>query len=142
WGGDQGKLALITGAGLEQPLTNINNASSDYLLGSSLGYQLMWNTKAFNITSNVLYNSNSFPGFLKGQRQQIHDVRGIYKSAFLGGYYENSFRKQNYYTDTALFSDVFNLQTDNYGLRTGFGYKGSNLTLSAGRQSQVQIDSN
>lgn len=142
WNGDMGKLSLTAGAGIDQPLTNIANTNSQYLLGSTLGYSLMWSEKYMSINSSALYNSNSFPGFLKGQRQQIHDVRGIYKSAFLGGYYEYSFRKQNYYTDTALFSDVFNLQTSNYGARAGWGYKGSNLTLSAGKQSQVQIDSN
>lgn len=141
WNGDQGKISLITGAGVEQPLTKINNATSNYLLGSSLGYSLTWNTPSVNIISNVLFNSNSFPGFLKGQRQQIHDVRLLHKNTFIGAYYENSFRKQNYYTDTALFSDVFNLQTDNFGGRVGWGGHGSNLTLSAGRQSQVQIDS-
>lgn len=142
WAGDQGKITLTGGVGVDQPLTEINNTNTKYLLGSSLGYALLWNLPFVNITSNVLYNSNSFPGFLKGQRQQTHDVRLIYKSLFAGGYYEYSFRKQNYYTDTALFSDVFNLKTDNYGARAGWGYKGNNLTVSAGRQSQVQIDSN
>ncbi len=139
WAGDDAKLSLKAGAGMEQPHTKIGN--QDYLLGSTLGYALVWNNKRFNINSNALYNSNSFPGFLKGQRQQVHDVRALFKNIFVGGFYEYSFRKQNYYTDTALFSDVFNLKTDNFGGRFGFSSRGGNITLSAGRQSQVQIDS-
>src|SRR5690606_22387057 len=106
--------------------------------GTSLGYNLQWGNDYVSINSNVMYNSNTFPGIFKGQRLQIHDVRALYKKLMLGGFYEYNFRMENYYTDTSLFSDVFNLKTQNYGARLGYNFKNNNLILSAGQQLQLQ----
>ena len=88
--------------------------------------------------SNVLYNSNSFPGTFKGQRLQLHDVRWLIKDHFVGGYYEYNFRKQNYWQDSLYLEDVFNLRTTNYGLKAGIGFKGGSVVLAGGNQRQLQ----
>lgn len=132
------KLKMTAGAGLEQTLNP--NISQKTQIGSSFGYNFLWNHKYFSVTSGVLYNSNSYPGVFKGQRMQTHDVRAIYKNVFIGGFYEYNLRKQNIYLDTALFSDVFNLRTESYGARIGGGYKGANINLAAGQQLQLQTD--
>lgn len=138
--GEKGKLLLNAGAGMEQTTKNIVGTTSNSLWGTSLGYNLSWANKTFSTLSSILYNSNSFPGLYKGQRQQMHDVRAMYKNVFIGGFYEYNFRKQNYFSDTALFSDVFNLKTNNYGGRIGISSSGKNLILSAGQQTQIQTD--
>lgn len=135
---NNGKLSLKGGVGMDQSTLSTNTANNT-IIGSTVGYNLQWLNKYLSIGSNLLYNSSSFPGFLKGQRQQTHEIRGIYKSLSLGGYYEYTFRKQNYYTDTGLYSDRFNLQTSNYGARAGWSYLGGNVSFSAGRQEQSQI---
>jgi hypothetical protein len=90
------------------------------------------------VVSNVSNYSNAFPGIYKGQRTQIHDARAFYNASFLGGYYEYTFRKQSYFLDDSLYSDVFNLKTKNYGGRIGHNLKKGNVVLSAGRQEQEQ----
>lgn len=135
---DKGKVVVFGGVGMEQTSIALVGNAAQTIYGSSFGYNLQWANKFLSVTSSVLYNSNSYPGIFKGQRLQLHDVRAIYKNLFVGAFYEFNLRKQNYYYDTTFFSDVFNLQTDNYGVKVGYGYNGSNVILSAGRQSQVQ----
>lgn len=138
--GKEAELKLTTGIGVEQVTREIVNTDKKAQLGTSLGYSFLWNNERFNITSNVMFNSNSYPGVFKGQRSQTHDVRGIHKNWFLGGFYEYNLRKQNVYVDTQYFSNVFNLKTQSYGARIGTSFKKTNLILSAGRQRQQQTD--
>lgn len=136
--GDDDNLYLTGGVGLEQATNTITNGGKQSQVGSVFGYRLKWSTKGLDVLSELLYNSNSYPGLFKGQRMQTHDVRANYKSFFAGGFYEYNYRKQNFYIDTAYFSDVFNLRTTNYGARLGTSFKGGNFTLSSGRQIQLQ----
>lgn len=136
--GDDDNLFLTGGIGLEQTSNNITNTEKRSQVGSVWGYRLNWSTKGFGVHSEVLYNSNSYPGLFKGQRMQTHDVHANYKNFSAGGYYEYNFRAQNFYIDTSYFSNVFNLRTTNYGGRLGMSFKGGNLTLSTGRQIQLQ----
>ena len=138
--GTTGKLNLNAGTGMEQTTAQLVANTKNSQLGTSLGYNLQWSNKVFNVNSIVAYNSNSYPGIFKGQRLQSHDLRLSYKALFVGGFYEYNLRKQNFYQDTTLFSNVFNLKSQNYGSRVGVGFKGSNLILSAGKQLQVQSD--
>ena len=133
--------AILMGAGIEQATQQLLNSKKTSQAGTSIGYSFLWNHKHINVTSNVLFNSNSYPGVFKGQRSQSHDVRGIYKNVFVGGFYEFNLRKQNIYVDTQLFSDVFNLKTESYGARVGLSIKRLNLTFSAGNQIQQQSES-
>lgn len=135
---ETGKFTFNAGIGMEQKTGAFTGTGPSSQVGSSLGYTFNWNNKHLSVLSNLLYNSNAFPGIFKGQRQQMHDVRAMFKNVFIGGYYEYNFRKQNIFSDTALFSDVFNLKTDNYGARVGGSFTGTNFTLSAGQQTQVQ----
>lgn len=136
---DKISVRVLMGAGLEQTTNNIPGAPKQQI-GTSLGYHFDWNSKYFNITSNLTQNSNSYPGVFKGQRSQSHDVRAVYNKVFVGGFYDYNLRKQNIYTDTQLISDVFNLKTNSYGAKTGMGFKNSNITLSVGNQKQQQSD--
>lgn len=136
--GDDDNLYLTGGVGMEQATNTITNGGKQSQVGSVFGYRLKWSTKGLDVLSELLYNSNSYPGLFKGQRMQTHDVRANYKSLFAGGFYEYNYRKQNFYIDTAYFSDVFNLRTTNYGARLGSSFKGGNITLSSGRQIQLQ----
>lgn len=137
---EQGKLILSGGVGMEQTFQKLAGNAKDKLWGTSAGYNLQWASKWSAVSSSVLYNSNSYPGIFKGQRMQNHDARLIYKKVFTGGFYEYNLRRQNFYQDTTLFSDVFNLETENYGVRTGVGMNGASIVLSAGKQLQVQSD--
>lgn len=138
--GENNKLTVNAGAGMEQTFAKLVNGANNTQWGTSVGYNLQMNNKWSGITSTVLMNSNSYPGIFKGQRMQSHDARLIYKSTFIGGYYDFNLRKQNIYQDTALFSNVFNLKTNNYGARTGISLHGANIIFSAGNQFQVQSD--
>lgn len=138
---ETGRLSVVGGVGMEQSYAKLTEGTKSSMTGTSFGYNFQWGNKRFNVMSNVLYNSNSYPGIFKGQRMQNHDARVMFRNIFVGGFYDYNFRKQNMYVDTTLFSDVFNLQTENYGVRTGMSYKGSNVVLSAGRQLQIQTDS-
>lgn len=133
-------LKLITGIGLEDSRKELIGDNGPQV-GTSFGYNYSWQHEYINITSNVLINSNAYPGVFKGQRSQNHDVRGVYGRYFLGGFYDFNLRKQNIYTDTQLFSDVFNLKTLNYGAKSGVSFKNSNVSLAAGIQNQQQSDS-
>ncbi|MEZ5017132.1 MAG: carboxypeptidase-like regulatory domain-containing protein [Flavipsychrobacter sp.] len=132
------EINIIGGTGLEQATSNITNTNQTSQIGTSIGYKLLWNTKYYSIVSDVLYNSNSYPGIFKGQRLQSHDGRLMYKNTFIGGFYDYTFRAQNIYQDTTYFDNVFNLRTQNYGARTGVSFKGGNVSLSAGKQHQLQ----
>jgi hypothetical protein len=132
------KLSLITGIGAEQNNANLADGTQKTLSGTSLGYNFQWDNKHFAAVSNVMLNSNSYPGLFKGQRLQAHDLRWLKGASFLGAYYEYNFRKQNYWLDTMLMLDMFNLKTTNYGLKTGINLKGTNLVLAAGNQKQLQ----
>lgn len=134
-------LRLIMGAGLEHITRQLAAGTKNGRPGTSLGYNFTWNNKHVNVTSNLVMNSNSYPGVFKGQRSQTHDIRGIYDRYFVGGFYEYNLRKQNIYVDTQLFSDVFNLKTSSYGAKAGISLKNSNLTFSVGKQRQQQSDS-
>lgn len=138
--GQNGKLSISAGAGIEQSHAQLVSGTATSMAGTSFGYNLLWANKFLNVSSVVLQNSNSYPGIFKGQRLQSHDLRFVFGRFYAGGYYEFNLRKQNFYQDTTLFSDVFNLQTENYGARSGFSFKGGSATLSAGKQLQVQSD--
>ncbi len=132
---------VIMGAGIEQATQKLLNSDKNTQAGTSIGYTFSMNHKYVNIISNALFNSNSYPGVFKGQRTQSHDIRGIYKRVYLGVFYDYNLRKQNIYTDTQLFSNVFNLKTENYGARVGISFKKFNVSFSAGDQRQQQSDS-
>lgn len=138
---DKMELRILTGAGIEQSTRQLLGSSKKAQLGTSFGYSYNWLGKYINVTSSMMNNSNAYPGVFKGQRSQNHDVRGVYKNVFLGGFYEYNLRKQNIYTDTLLISDVFNLKTSSYGARTGISFRNSNISVSVGRQRQQQSDS-
>lgn len=131
---------VFAGISLEQSTRNLVN-SNNTQAGTSFGYNYTWNQKYINILSSVVINSNSYAGVFKGQRSQNHDIRGVYDRYFVGAFYDNSLRRQNIYTDTMLFSDVFNLKSTSYGARAGFSIRNSNITFSAGKQFQQQSDS-
>ncbi|MBL7717670.1 MAG: hypothetical protein JNL72_02440 [Flavipsychrobacter sp.] len=136
--GSNAWVNIKTGVGMEQSTGTLNGGTPSLLMGSSLGYDFQWHTKRVNIQSVINYNSDNYPGIYKGQRIQTHDVRWLYKQVFAGGFYEYNFRKQNYFFDSLLFTNIFNLRTDNYGGRLGWNTKHSNITFSAGRQLQTQ----
>lgn len=136
--GSNAKAEVKTGVGLEQSTGNLTGGVSAMIMGSSIGYDFQWMTKNFTINSVINYNSDNYPGIYKGQRLQSHDVRWLYKTIFVGGFYEYNFRKQNYFFDSLLFTNIFNLRTNNYGARTGWSTRASNITLSAGSQQQTQ----
>ncbi|MBS1773317.1 MAG: carboxypeptidase regulatory-like domain-containing protein [Bacteroidetes bacterium] len=138
--GDKGKLNVNGGAGIEQSTAKLVSGISNTQYGGSIGYTFQWLSKWLGANSTLLINGNAYPGIFKGQRLQTHDVRFIYKAVYAGGFYETNLRKQNIYQDTTLFSDVFNLKTQNYGARIGGGFRGTNIILSAGNQMQVQSD--
>ncbi len=136
---DEINVRIIMGAGVEQSTKQLPGAPASQA-GTSFGYNFNWDSKYFNITSHVLTNSNSYPGLFKGQRSHSHDVRAVYNKVFIGGFYDFNLRKQNIYTDTQLISNVFNLKTSNYGVKTGVGFKNTNISISAGKQRQQQSD--
>lgn len=136
--GKGARVNVKTGIGLEQSTGKLSGTSPGLIMGSSLGYDLQWMTKSFNLLSVINYNSDNYPGIYKGQRIQSHDIRWLYKKVFMGVYYEYNFRKQNYFFDSLLFTNIFNLRTDNYGVRTGWNTRRSNITLSGGTQFQKQ----
>jgi hypothetical protein len=136
--GAKARLNVKTGVGLEQSTGTIVGPNPGMIMGSSLGYELQWLSKYINVQSTINSNSDNYPGIYKGQRLQSHDVRWLYKKIFLGGFYEYNFRKQNYFFDSLLFTNIVNLRTDNYGARTGWNTKMSNVTLSAASQRQTQ----
>lgn len=133
-------LSILTGVGLEQSRQKVINGNTSQV-GSSFGYNFMWRQKRFEIQSDLLRNSNAFPGVFKGQRMQNHEGKLLFGRYYVGGYYDYNLRKQNIYTDTQLFSEVFNLRVANYGARTGVNFKNASFNFSAGIQEQQQSDS-
>ncbi len=135
---DKGVLNIVAGAGMEQTQQPLVGNANQTLIGSTFGYNLKWGNEKFSVLSNVLLNSNSFPGIYKGQREQIHEARTLFKSSFAGVYFENTYRRQTLFIDTVLYKDVFNIQTNNYGLRYGNTFHNTNMIWSLGQQVQEQ----
>ncbi|MBS1740788.1 MAG: hypothetical protein JST88_09630 [Bacteroidetes bacterium] len=133
-----GRLTLITGIGAEKNDGHLQEGAKRFLLGTSFGYNFQYNTKKLAVSSNVLMNSNSYPGTFKGQRVQQHDVRWLLKNNFIGGYYEYNMRRSNYWQDTLYFDNVFNIQTSNVGVRGGISFRNNSLALGIGNQKQKQ----
>lgn len=138
--GEDGKFIVSGGVGMEQSLANLVNTDKNTQIGTSVGYNFNIEKKHFAAISNLQLNNNAYPGIFKGQRAQNHDVRAIFGKFFMGGFYETSLRKANFYQDTTYFSDVFNLKTETYGARTGIGFKGTNIVISAANQLQINSD--
>jgi len=136
--GDKGQIDFVAGLGMEQTTVPLAGNADPAQIGTTLGYNMQYNTEEWAILSTVGLNSNAFPGIYKGQRQHVHEVRHLFGTAFVGAYYENQFRKQNIYIDTNFFADVFSIRTNNYGLRYGKSFKTTNMTWSVGQQIQEQ----
>lgn len=138
--GEDGKLLVSGGVGMEQSLAALVNSDKNTQIGTSVGYNFNIEKKHFAALSTLQLNSNAYPGIFKGQRLQNHDLRAKFGKVFFGGFYETSLRKANFYQDTTYFSDVFNLKTETYGARAGVGFKSTNLMLSAANQLQINSD--
>lgn len=136
---DQGRFAVISGMGTERNDAPLVEGAKRSVIGASIGYNLQYLSRLWNISSNLLYNSNSYPGMFKGQRLQQHDVRLRLGKHFIGGYFEYNFRQQNYWQDSFFLENVFNVRTTNYGARGGVSIKNSSFILSVGNQQQAQI---
>lgn len=134
--GENTKLDLYTGVSMEYSLKDATFSGKNPLMGSSMGYNFVHATNRLNIQSNVIYNSNAYAGTFKGQRAQTHDARVLFGRFLLGGFYEYSFRKQTYFSDTALITDAVNTETHNYGARAGYSHRSTSILLSGGRQTQ------
>jgi len=135
---DKGRLAVITGLGAEKNNAPLTEGAKTTLVGSSFGYNLQYNSKKLGVLSNVLYNSDNYPGTFKGQRLQQHDLRWLLGEHFLGSYFEYNARKQSYWQDSLFLENVFNGRTTNYGVKGGFNMKGASFVVSAGNQRQIQ----
>jgi len=135
---EKGRLAVIAGIGGEKNDASLVEGTKNILIGTSIGYNFSYRGKHIAAVSNVLYNSNSYPGTFKGQRVQMHDLRWLIKNNFIGSYYEYNFRKQNYWQDTLFLENVFNLKTTNSGIRGGVNLHGLSVILAAGQQRQLQ----
>ncbi len=133
-----GNLSLKAGVGMEQSIAEPK--AGDRLWGSSLGYNLQWSNKRLFVLSNIMLNSNSFPGFLKGQRLQVHELRLLNKQLFVGGFYEYNSRSQSYFTDSILVKDAFNVLNRNYGIRSGWSTNRGSFIISGGKQYQEQAN--
>lgn len=137
--GDKGQVSVTAGLGMEENSSETRKVSNQTLLGTSLGYDLQWASKHVSILSNVLMNSNNYAGIYKGQRTQLHEARyNISRHVSAGAFYENSFRKQTFFFDTGLVTNLFNLSMENYGVRGSWSGRGKTLTLSVGNQKQQQ----
>jgi hypothetical protein len=134
--GEKAKLDLFTGVSMEYSEKDADFKGKNPLMGSSMGYNFAYGGNKLNIQSSVIYNSNAYAGTFKGQRAQNHDARLLFGRFLLGGFYEYSFRKQTYFSDTTLVTDAFNTETHNYGARTGYSHKSTSILFSAGRQTQ------
>lgn len=139
---EKGRLAVITGIGGEKNDAPLVDGAKNTLMGTSIGYNFSYTGKHIAAVSNVLYNSNSYPGTFKGQRVQMHDLRWLIKNNFIGSYYEYNFRKQNYWQDTLFLENIFNLKTTNAGIRGGVNFRGLSIILAAGQQRQLQEGEN
>jgi hypothetical protein len=136
--GSNARMNIKTAIGMEESTGNLTGPSPGMLLGSALGYELQYHAKHLTVSSVINYNSDNYPGIYKGQRVQSHDVRLLLNKVFIGGFYDYNYRKQNYFFDSLLFTNISNLRTSAYGARTGWNTRLSNITLSAGRQLQTQ----
>ncbi len=132
------KISAITAGSLEQNTAEMLGGQNNVQAGSAFGYDLRYSNKYLNVVSSIVDNSNGFAGIYKGQRVQNHDLRLTDKTVFAGAYYEGNYNKQNYFVDSVLLKNIFNISTTNYGVRTGWSGKHGNIVLSAGNQKQTQ----
>ncbi|HRO42887.1 MAG TPA: hypothetical protein PL009_08635 [Flavipsychrobacter sp.] len=135
---EKGRFALITGLGVEKNNAQLAEGGKSSLMGSSFGYNLQYTSKRIGVMSNVLYNSDNYPGTFKGQRVQQHDLKWLLGKHFLGSYFEYNFRKQSYWQDSLFLENVFNGKTTNYGIKGGVNLKGTSFVLAVGNQQQIQ----
>ena len=128
------KLALTLGGSYEQVRTFKD--PKDFL-GGALGYRLETGIKQLQVRSRVEQYSQSFAGFNKGFTFQDHELKQMIGRSYVSAFYQAN---KKIYTDIqdSLFTNLFNINNTEYGVRTGLNTKGFSLLLSGGRSMQQQ----
>ena len=128
------KLSVEGGAGMEK----LSRLKLDTTLpGSEAGYHFESTGKHYQVNSQVTLYSKNFPGINKGFAYQLHEARVLVNHFFVGPYMELNKRAYNN-TEDSLLNYLFNIDTKEYGIRTGVQNRQFSLVLSPGLLSQIQ----
>ncbi|MBE7172311.1 MAG: hypothetical protein INR73_17115 [Williamsia sp.] len=128
------KLSVEGGAGMEK----LNRVKLDTTLPAIQGgYHFESTGKYYQINSQITLYSKNFPGINKGFTYQLHEARFLLNHFFAGPYMELNKRAYNN-TEDSLVNYLFNIDTKEWGARTGFQGKKFSMVLSPGLFTQIQ----
>lgn len=128
------KLSIEGGAGMEK----LNRVKLDTTLpGYQAGYHFESTGKHHQLNSQTTVYSKNFPGINKGFTYHLHEARLLLDHFFAGPYLELNKRAYNN-TEDSLVNYLFNIDTKEYGMRTGVQGRRFSMVLSPGLLTQVQ----
>ena len=128
------KLSIEGGAGMEK----LSRVKLDTTLpGLQTGYHFESTGKHYQLNSQVTVYSKNFPGINKGFTYQLHEARLLANHFFAGPYLELNKRAYNNAEDS-LVNYLFNIDTKEYGMRTGVQGRRFSMVLSPGLLTQIQ----
>ena len=132
--GAKTKFSVEGGAGMEK----LHRAKLDTTLPAmEAGYHFESTGRHYQLNSQVSVYSKSFPGINKGFHYQLHEARLLAGHAFAGPYLELNKRAYNN-TEDSLVNYLFNIDTREYGFRTGIQNSRFSVIVSPGLLSQIQ----
>lgn len=132
--GPRTKLSVEGGAGMEK----LNRIKLDTTLpGLQAGYHFESTGKHYQLNSQVTLYSKNFPGINKGFNYHLHEARLLMNHFFAGPYLELNKRAYNN-TEDSLVNYLFNIDTKEWGMRTGVQGRRFSMVLSPGLLTQIQ----
>lgn len=108
------EVKISGNVGKQQYTSAIARSNSNWGVGG--GYSLIYKPSIFSITSSVVYNSGSMPGYFNGLTSHNHGIGVTLGKKTFTLFYTNSKFTQNIYRDSFFNSDVFSYNVEQYGL--------------------------
>lgn len=122
------------GAGLEN--SKADTVKSDP--GISLGYNILYNEKKLQLTSNASYRDQNFPGTNSGfQSLAFSATYKWFKHSSIMAFYQTNSTKQDVLEDSILYKNVLLYNLKMYGGRVGYYGRVIGVTVGSGFMKQV-----
>jgi hypothetical protein len=103
------------------------------LWGTSYGYDFAYEWRKWGFLSNVLINSNNFPGIFRGWRSINHSALYNFNRHFSAAlFYNANYTRQSYFIDSIYYDNRFLYNLTSYGVRLGYTERLLNISVNIG----------
>ena len=133
---EKGELAISGGLGLDYSSRTVHSPNA---LSTSFGYSGSYNAFfGIGIRSSLLKNSLNFPGIQAGLFRQYHEIRKqLGKKTAVSIFYQYNSITRNFLRDSLYNTDIFDYNTERYGLNYSKAGRYDQLRINAGIMRQT-----